>query len=49
MLDVTPDGAEEHIERLARHYLGTPYLWYGGRDQKRLVLTIEAHRISPQR
>jgi PPOX class probable F420-dependent enzyme len=43
--DVTSDGAREHIEQLAQRYLGTPYPWYGGRDQTRLILTIEPHKI----
>jgi hypothetical protein len=30
---------------LAQRYLGGPYPWYGGRDQVRLILTIEAERI----
>ncbi|MCW2676159.1 MAG: Pyridoxamine 5-phosphate oxidase-related FMN-binding, partial [Modestobacter sp.] len=39
----------EHIEQLARKYLGGPYPWYGGRDQTRLVVTIEADAVhSPQ-
>jgi PPOX class probable F420-dependent enzyme len=46
VLDVTADGAEEHIEKLAQRYLGGPYPWYGGRDQKRLLLTIEADKIT---
>jgi PPOX class probable F420-dependent enzyme len=46
VLDVTADGAEEHIEKLAQRYLGGPYPWYGGRDQKRLLLTIEAEKIT---
>ncbi|HTU97075.1 MAG TPA: PPOX class F420-dependent oxidoreductase [Solirubrobacteraceae bacterium] len=41
----TTDGAAEHIEGLAQRYLGTPYPWYGGRDQTRVLLTIEAHKI----
>ena len=45
VLGVTSEGAAEHIEKLAQRYLGTPYPWYGGRDQKRVVLTIEAHKI----
>ena len=45
VLGVTADGATEHIEKLARRYLGTPYPWFGGRDQVRLLLTIEAERI----
>jgi PPOX class probable F420-dependent enzyme len=40
------EGAVEHIESLAQRYLGTPYPWYGGRDQVRLILTIEARRIT---
>jgi PPOX class probable F420-dependent enzyme len=45
VLSVTSEGAAEHIEQLAQRYLGTPYPWYGGRDQRRLILTIEAHKI----
>jgi PPOX class probable F420-dependent enzyme len=43
---ITPDGAAEHIERLAQKYLGGPYPWFGGRDQVRLLVTIEAERVS---
>jgi PPOX class probable F420-dependent enzyme len=46
VLNITADGAAEHIEQLAQRYLGTPYPWYGGRDQRRLILTIKAHKIS---
>jgi PPOX class probable F420-dependent enzyme len=46
VLNVTEDGAAEHIEKLAQRYLGGPYPWYGGRDQTRLLITIEAHKIS---
>ena len=46
VLHVTADGAVEHIEKLAQRYLGGPYPWYGGRDQRRLLITIEAHKIS---
>ena len=42
----TTDGGAEHIEALAQKYLGTPYPWYGGRDQVRVILTIEADKIS---
>jgi PPOX class probable F420-dependent enzyme len=46
---ISPDGAADHIERLAQKYLGGPYPWFGGRDQVRLLVTIEADRItSPQ-
>ncbi|MDQ2811557.1 MAG: PPOX class F420-dependent oxidoreductase [Actinomycetota bacterium] len=43
---ITTDGAVEHIEKLAQRYLGAPYPWYGGRDQVRVLLTIEARKIT---
>ena len=46
VLDVTAEGAAEHIEKLAQRYLGGPYPWFGGRDQIRLILTIEARRVT---
>jgi PPOX class probable F420-dependent enzyme len=46
VLQITTDGAAEHIEKLAQRYLGRPYPWYGGRDQTRVILIIEAHAIS---
>ena len=46
---MTTDGAAEHIEALAQKYLGGPYPWFGGRDQQRVVLTVEADMVhSPQ-
>ncbi len=45
VLSISPDGGVEHIEKLARRYLGRPYPWYGGRDQVRLILTIEADKV----
>jgi PPOX class probable F420-dependent enzyme len=46
VLNVTADGAAEHIEKLAQRYLGRPYPWFGGRDQQRLLITIRADKIS---
>jgi PPOX class probable F420-dependent enzyme len=46
VVKVTTDGAVEHIEKLAHRYLGTPYPWYGGRNQTRLLVTIAAGHIS---
>ena len=40
------DGGAEHIEMLSQKYHGTPYPWYGGRGQVRVVMTIEAESIS---
>ncbi|MEU8424426.1 PPOX class F420-dependent oxidoreductase [Micromonospora sp. NPDC048835] len=39
------EGAAEHIDRLAQRYLGGPYPWFGGRDQVRIILTIEPDRV----
>ena len=46
VVDVTTDGAADHIEMLAQRYLGTPYPWYGGRDQVRVIVSIAPERIS---
>jgi PPOX class probable F420-dependent enzyme len=45
VVDVTRDGAVDHIEALAQRYLGGPYPWWGGRDQTRLLVTIAPDRI----
>jgi PPOX class probable F420-dependent enzyme len=47
VVDVTKDGAREHIEKLALRYLGGPYPWFGGRDQVRLLITIKVEKIRP--
>ena len=46
VIDSTTEGGAEHIEMLSQKYLGQPYAWYGGRDQVRVILTIEADAIS---
>lgn len=49
VVDITTEGATEQIEALSRKYTGGPYPWYGGRDQQRVTLTIEADSVhSPQ-
>lgn len=45
VVKIDEHGGAEHIEELAQRYMGGPYPWFGGRDQVRLVLTIEADRI----
>ena len=45
VVDITTEGGAEHIETLAQRYLGSPYPWYGGRDQVRFILTISADKI----
>lgn len=46
VLEITTEGAVDHIEKLAQRYTGGPYAWYGGRDQVRVILVIEPERIS---
>jgi PPOX class probable F420-dependent enzyme len=45
VVEITGEGAAEHIELLAQRYTGRAYQWYGGRDQQRLLLRIEPRRI----
>jgi PPOX class probable F420-dependent enzyme len=46
VVDITAEGGAEHIDVLAKRYTGAPYAWYGGRDQVRLIVTIEADDVS---
>lgn len=46
VIDITEAGGAEHIDELSHKYTGRPYPWYGGRDQVRVILTIEAEKIS---
>jgi PPOX class probable F420-dependent enzyme len=45
VVKVATEGGAEHIEALAQRYLGTPYPWFGGRDQVRVILRIAADKI----
>ena len=45
VVKATTEGGAEHIDQLAQKYLGTPYPWFGGRDQVRVILTIVVDRI----
>jgi PPOX class probable F420-dependent enzyme len=49
VLDISEDGAADHIEQLAQRYLGGPYPWFGGRDQTRLLVTIEPESVTSPR
>ncbi len=46
VIATTTEGATEHIEMLSQRYLGTPYPWYGGRDQVRVLITIAPEKVS---
>jgi PPOX class probable F420-dependent enzyme len=43
--NISTEGAVDHIEKLSQRYLGKPYPWFGGRDQVRVLLTMEVDRI----
>lgn len=49
VIEVTTDGAADHIEALSEKYLGGPYPWFGGRDQVRVIFVIEPEKISSPR
>jgi PPOX class probable F420-dependent enzyme len=46
VVDVTTEGAVEHIEKLAQKYLGGPYPWWGGRNQVRVIIVIAPEKVS---
>lgn len=46
VVDVTTEGAADHIETLAQKYLGKPYPWFGGRDQVRVIIVIKPGKVS---
>ncbi|MDR3590783.1 MAG: PPOX class F420-dependent oxidoreductase, partial [Negativicutes bacterium] len=46
VVNCTADGAAEHVEKLSQKYTGTPYSWYGGRQQQRVILTIAPEHVS---
>ena len=48
VIGMTTEGGTEGIEALSQKYTGRPYTWYGGRDQQRLILTIDPEHVSSQ-
>lgn len=46
VVERTTEGGAEHIDMLSQKYAGEPYAWYGGRDQVRVIIKIEADAIS---
>jgi len=48
VVETTTEGGAEHIEALSQKYTGGPYAWYGGHDQIRVIVKIEADKISGQ-
>jgi PPOX class probable F420-dependent enzyme len=46
VVGMTSEGGVESIHGLAHKYTGKPYAWYGGQEQTRLIVTIEADHIT---
>ncbi len=42
----TTDGGADHIEALSQRYLGMPYPGFGGGEQTRVIVTIEADHVN---
>jgi PPOX class probable F420-dependent enzyme len=49
VISTSTEGGAEHIDKLSQKYTGRPYPWYGGHDQVRVILTIEAKHITGTR
>lgn len=49
VVELSTEGAVDHIEELSQKYTGRPYQWWGGRDQTRVKLVIAADRVSSPR
>ena len=49
VIEERTEGAVEHIESLSQRYTGGPYGWWGGRDQTRVLLVIQATKINTLR
>ena len=45
VVNVTTEGAADHIEKLSLKYTGAPYRWYGGRGQVRMIIVIEPEKV----
>ena len=46
VVEATTEGSADHIEALSLKYTGAPYSWYGGRNQVRVIVKIEASSIN---
>ena len=46
VVEMTTEGGSDHIEALSQKYTGGPYAWWGGRDQVRVKVLIEARRVA---
>ncbi len=44
---MTTDGAAESIDEISQKYLGMPYPNFTGKPETRVLVTIEADRVTP--
>jgi hypothetical protein len=44
---MTTEGGRASIDEIARKYTGAPYANYGGETLNRIIVTIEADRVTP--
>ncbi len=49
VVEVTEEGAREHIDELSQRYIGGPYPWFGGRGQVRLLVRITPEKVTSPR
>ena len=49
VVEVTEEGAREHIDVLSQRYIGGPYPWFGGRGQVRLLVRITPEKVTSPR
>ncbi|HJX42118.1 MAG TPA: PPOX class F420-dependent oxidoreductase [Geodermatophilus sp.] len=49
VVEVTEEGAREHIDELSQRYIGGPYPWFGGRGQVRLLVRITPDKVTSPR
>jgi len=45
VVEMTTEGGSDQIEALSQKYTGGPYVWWGGTDQVRVTVLIEARRV----
>ena len=46
VVDITPDGADEHIDRLAQKYLGVEVYPWRESGERRVILRVRVDRAS---
>lgn len=47
VIATTTEGGAESIDEISQKYLGTPYPNFTGKPETRVIVTIEADRVTP--